>query len=110
MMLIYKVENGKYNLYNNQKLVIKEQEEISLLFSKEVVNKEEEYILHKHGIKEIVEDFFNKNNKFFNVIGSDLIMYTGKFTEDDLNKIINCTGYSTIFVNNIKLNQIETIK
>ncbi len=104
-MLEYKIENGKYSLYNNQKLIIKDQEEISLLFSKEVINKKEEYILHKHGIKKNVEEFFNKNNNFFNAIGSNLIIYTGKFSEEDLNKIINITGYATIFVNKLNVSQ-----
>ncbi len=103
-MYIYKIENNKYSLYNNNKLIFKDQEEISLLFSKELIEKKEEFVLHKHGLKENIESFFEKNHHFFNIIGSDLMIFKGKFQVEELNKLISTTGYSTWFVNNLKSN------
>lgn len=103
-MYIYIIENNKYSLYNNNKLIFKDQEEISLLFSKELIEKKEEFVLHKHGLKENIESFFEKNHHFFNIIGSDLMIFKGKFQVEELNKLISTTGYSTWFVNNLKSN------
>lgn len=109
-MYMYRIENKKYSLYNNNKLIFKDQEEISLLFSKELIEQKEEFILHKHGLKENVESFFEKNHHFFNMIGSDLMIFKGKFKVEELNKLISTTGYSTSFVNKLNNYQINRFK
>lgn len=106
-MYNYKIVNKKYSLYNNDKLIFKEQEEISVLFSEE---DKDSYILHKHGVSENVLEYFNKNMHFFNIIGSNLVVYTGKFPLEELNKLISCTGYANEFVRKLKNKEMDSIE
>lgn len=108
-MYEYRIENNKYSLYNNNKLIFKDKEEISLLFSKELLKEKEEFILHKHGLKENVECFFEKNHHFFNIIGSELFLIKGRFPINELNKLISTTGYAKIFIHKFKKNEIIAI-
>jgi len=108
-MYEYRIENKKYSLYNNNKLIFKDKEEISLLFSKELLKEKEEFILHKHGLEENVECFFEKNHHFFNIIGSELFVIKGRFHIDELNKLISTSGYATFFICKFKNNEIIVI-
>jgi hypothetical protein len=100
----YKLQNENYilidrdeelNSITNQPEVILMTKEVSLAFDKE------SGVLHKHGNPELVEAWANNAKKSFRDGGftemaEDIIVMSGKFPVEELNKCLNYTGYSLI--------------
>lgn len=91
----YSFEDGKYIMfYSDNGDVICSMEEVSIAFSKD----DGMWTLHKHGRKESVQHWYdlvtrNYRARGLSDIANEMVMVTGKFPVEELNKCIDISGY-----------------
>lgn len=88
----YQTNCGQYVLFNGDTPVRGPLDEVAIAFDKESGT------LHKHGAPEMVSRWLNDAQAKFRAAGFDdmagsLVMICGRFTLEDLNQAISCSGY-----------------
>jgi len=96
-------KNNKYSFISaDEGIITREIDEVAIAFDKET------WTLHKHGRKEYVEKWFNKTIKIFKKAGfidmaNNMVMISGKFPVEELNRCLDTTGYIQIMCKKLKL-------
>lgn len=103
-MYKYVYEDGEYLLKDGDETLYRS-DEIAIAFSKD---KEGMWTLHKHGSKEHVQEWFDKITKIYrqaghNDIADEMVMISGKFPIEEVNKCINTSGYVKIMYEKLGL-------
>lgn len=93
-MYRYVYENGEYLLTDGDDILYR-YEEIAIAFSKD---DEGMWTMHKHGSEKHVREWFNKVTKLYrdaghNDIADDIVMISGKFPVEEINRCIDTPGY-----------------
>jgi len=99
-ILRYEKKFGSYYLLDDRDNIRLMTDEIAIVYS---IDEDGMSVLHKHGSKKIVEAWFNnKISKLFeaglNDLANEFRIVFGEFEVDDLNKIINTSGYISEFL------------
>lgn len=100
MKYIYK--NDKYSLISaDEDIIINEIDEVAIAFSKD----EEIWTLHKHGRKEYIEEWFGRIIKIYRDadIANNMVMISGKFPVEELNRCLDIAGYVKVMCKKLKL-------
>jgi hypothetical protein len=101
----YELYMGTYYLME-EKRIIHGCDEVAIAFTKE---QDGTYILMKHGDPELVKKWVNRTREVYTDLGvpyspysdgyiPDLYMITGKFPVEDLNRIIDTSGWIKYFL------------
>lgn len=96
-MPIYSYEDGKYILfYRDNGDVLATMDEVAISFSKD--EDPSMWTLHKHGTPKAVQEWHDNTVMRFRKAGhydivNDMVMISGKFPVDELNKCIEISGY-----------------
>ena len=97
-MFEYQLKDNKYALYDTKENeIISMNSQISILFDKQ------DFVLLKYGNPELVKQTFDLMKQRYieaNLLdfANDLSIISGNIDIDELNKIINCTGYLKVFL------------
>jgi hypothetical protein len=104
---------GTYYLMEGKR-IIHGCDEIAIAFTKE---QDGTYILHKHGLPQLVKNWIDLTKQSFKESGFDNIassfyMIKGKFPVEDINRILDTTGWIKFFLekHNISLEDVEVAK
>ncbi|GBG14586.1 uncharacterized protein NMK_2185 [Novimethylophilus kurashikiensis] len=96
----YKLNCGQYVLHEGDDPIGAVMDEVSICFDKESGT------LHKHGRPELVQDWHAKAQAKYREAGFDemadeLIVITGRFALEDLNRCLSTSGYVGVFYNRL---------
>lgn len=109
MELEYRMIEGKYALFGDNGPILEELEEVALFFDTETGT------LHRHGEPTRVMEMHRESQKAFRAAGLDLmaeqlIVVSGRFPTEELNRCINCTGYAKRFYEKLKAGEIQPVE
>ncbi len=84
-------------------------DEVAIGFSKV---DDQHYCMHKHGKPEMVQEWLSRTSQSYRDAGydkeaNDLAMVVGKFDIEDLNKVIQITGYIINFVRRLDIDPFQ---
>lgn len=90
--LNYQLNCSDYVLHEGDKPIRAITQEVALAFDRESGT------LHKHGAPEMVQNWFSKTRSRlidcgFQNMADDLVLITGRFPVEELNKCLSCSGY-----------------
>jgi hypothetical protein len=100
-MMHYIFEHGLYKFVDNDGMILNEEEEIAIIIDLEMG------IMLRHGNPELVENNYKAMKHKYRFNGMDdiadkLILITGRFPIEELNKIISISGYARLFLEKLR--------